>query len=91
MAAPSRLLPAPRVGSSLRMLCGIASILAATGPTLAAAEPTPLYRWTTFAGRATTEAKKGSGCGYGCPSNPGNHDRPYSSANSGGQTEDVRS
>ena len=54
MTARHRPLPAPRLRFSLRLLCSIASILAATGVTLDAAEPTPLYRWTTFAGRATT-------------------------------------
>jgi sugar lactone lactonase YvrE len=46
--------PAPRFGSTLPIFCAIASLLAAPGFTLTAAEPTPLYRWTTFAGRATT-------------------------------------
>lgn len=54
MPAPYRPLPAPRLRISLRILCGLASVLAATGPALDAAEPTPLYRWTTLAGRATT-------------------------------------
>lgn len=46
--------PAPKFGFSLRILGGIASLLVATELTLGAAEPTPHYRWTTFAGRATT-------------------------------------
>ncbi|HEX2862208.1 MAG TPA: hypothetical protein VHN79_11235, partial [Lacunisphaera sp.] len=55
MAVRYRPFPALSSEFALRLLCSLAALLTATGPTLAAAaEPIPVYRWTTLAGRATT-------------------------------------
>jgi streptogramin lyase len=48
------------VGKPLRIAAALTALPIASTSNLSAAEPTPLYRWTTLAGRATTGFDDGS-------------------------------